>query len=70
MPLGSRKVTCSGNRFLLLGDATSHIDPFCGEGIANAIRSGRIAADHLKKAFQENRFKADFNKQYDKEIYA
>jgi len=69
--LGSRKVTCSGTRLLLLlGDAASLIDPFSGEGIANAIRSGRIAADHLTRVFQEQRFDADFNKSYHKEIYA
>jgi len=70
LPLGSRKVTCSGTRLLLLGDAASLIDPFSGEGIANAIRSGRIAADHLTRVFQEQRFDADFNKSYHKEIYA
>lgn len=69
LPVGSRKVACSGDRFLLLGDAASLIDPLTGEGIGNAIRSGRIAADHLLKAFAKNRFDAAFNKQYDKEIY-
>ncbi len=69
LPLGSRKVSCSGHRFLLLGDAASLIDPLTGEGIGNAIRSGRIAADHLQQAFAQKRFDAEFNKQYDQEIY-
>ena len=69
LPLGSKKRTISGNRFLLLGDAAGLIDPFTGEGIGNAIRSGRIAASHAIKAIKENRFDADFNQQYDKEIY-
>ncbi|MEQ8908677.1 MAG: geranylgeranyl reductase family protein [Vicingaceae bacterium] len=69
LPLGSQKVKCSGNRFLLLGDAASLIDPFTGEGIGNAIRSGRVAADHLAAAFKEKRFDAAFNQAYDKEIY-
>ena len=69
LPLGSKKRTISGNRFLLLGDAAGLIDPFTGEGIGNAIRSGRIAALHAIKAIKENRFDADFNQQYDKEIY-
>ncbi len=69
LPLGSKKVACSGNRFLLLGDAASLIDPFTGEGIGNAIRSGRVAAEHLEKAFQQKRFDASFNQAYDKEIY-
>lgn len=69
LPIGSRKVKCSGDRFLLLGDAASLIDPFTGEGIGNAMRSGRIAADHLTQAFAQNRFDADFNIRYDREIY-
>ncbi len=69
LPLGSKKRTCSGHRFLLLGDAAGLIDPFSGEGIGNAIRSGRIAAAHLKKAFEQNRFDAGFNTLYDEEIY-
>jgi menaquinone-9 beta-reductase len=70
LPLGSKKRTCSGDRFLLLGDAAGLIDPFTGEGIGNAIRSGRIAAAHLIKAFEQNRFDARFNTLYDEEIYS
>lgn len=69
LPLGSKKRTLSGNRFLLLGDAAGLIDPFSGEGIANAIRSGRIAAAHVQKAFEQNKFDANFNILYDREIY-
>lgn len=69
LPLGSKKRTISGTRFLLLGDAAGLIDPFTGEGIANSIRSGRLAAAHVLKAFREKRFDAEFNRQYDKEIY-
>lgn len=69
LPLGSKKRNLSGERFLLTGDAASLIDPFSGEGIANAIRSGRIAAEHILTCFEKNNFSADFNKAYDKEIY-
>jgi geranylgeranyl reductase family protein len=69
LPLGSKKRTLSGNRFLLLGDAAGLIDPFTGEGIANAIRSGRIAAAHVLQSFEKNKFDAGFNTHYDKEIY-
>lgn len=69
LPIGSRKKQLSGDRFLLLGDAANLIDPFTGEGIGNAIRSGRVAAEHLLKAFERNRFDAEFNKTYDREIY-
>jgi geranylgeranyl reductase family protein len=69
LPIGSKKRPVSGDRFLLLGDAASLIDPFTGEGIGNAIRSGRIASDHIIKAFENQNFTAIFNKQYDRLIY-
>ena len=69
LPVGSTKRKLSGNRFLLLGDAAGLIDPFTGEGIANAIRSGRVAASHVLKAFEQQQFDEEFNLRYDKEIY-
>lgn len=69
LPLGSKKRNISGERFLLTGDAAALIDPFSGEGIANAIRSGRVAAEHAIKCFEEKNFSAVYNKAYDKEIY-
>lgn len=69
LPLGSLKRTISGNRVMLLGDAAGLIDPFSGEGIANAIRSGRVVAEHLKECFKNNDFSAKQNKKYDTEIY-
>jgi geranylgeranyl reductase family protein len=69
LPIGSRKVNCSGKGFLLAGDAACLIDPFTGEGIGNAIRSGRIAANHLLSAFEQQRFDAAFHLGYDREIY-
>lgn len=69
LPLGSKKRSLSGERFLLAGDAASLIDPFTGEGIGNAIRSGRVAAEHIIACFTNNNFSASFNKQYDHEIY-
>lgn len=70
LPMGSKKRPCSGDHFLLLGDAASLIDPFSGEGIGNAMRSGRIAADHLVRAFEAKRFDAKFNRRYDKTLYS
>lgn len=69
LPLGSKKREISGERFLLTGDAAALIDPFTGEGIANAIRSGRVASAHIQQCFARNDFSATFNKAYDKEIY-
>ncbi len=69
LPLGSKRRKISGNNFLLVGDAASLIDPFTGEGIGNAMVTGMIAAKHLKKSLQENRFDADFFSAYDEEVY-
>jgi menaquinone-9 beta-reductase len=69
LPLGGKKRPLSGNRFLLVGDAASLIDPFSGEGIGNAIRSGRLAAAHIKQAVAANDYSAAFNRAYDKTVY-
>ena len=65
LPLASRHLRRSGNRFLLLGDAPSLIDPLTGEGVGNAIRSGRFAADMIRAAFGQQWFDSAFLKKYD-----
>ena len=69
IPLGSVKRKISGNRFLLAGDAASLVDPFTGEGVGNAIRSGRVAAEHIVNCFEKQQFSCNFNIAYDNEIY-
>lgn len=69
IPIGTKKRKISGERFLLIGDAASLIDPFTGEGVGNALRSGRIAAEHITNCFKLQRFDNSFNTAYDKEIY-
>ena len=70
LPLGSRKVTMSGNRFMLCGDAASLVDPATGEGIGQAMVSGRYAGWHAAKCIAQNNYTADFMKQYDEQVYA
>ena len=69
LPLGSKKRRISGERFVLIGDAASLIDPLTGEGIGNAMRSGRIAATHLLNCFEQQNFSASFNQGFDAAIY-
>ena len=69
LPLGSRKVTMSGDNFMLCGDAASLIDPLSGEGIGQAMVSGRYAGWQAKKCFDQNNFSSTFMKQYDKQVY-
>lgn len=70
LPLGSKKRAISGERFLLAGDAASMIDPLSGEGIGNAIRCGRIAAEHALACLEKKDYSVAFNKRYDKEVYS
>lgn len=69
LPLGSKKRPVSGDRFLLVGDAGSLIDPFTGEGIGNALYSGMMAANHIAEAIRQQRFDAAFLKAYDTAFY-
>lgn len=69
IPICTSKTSISGNKFVLTGDAANLADPISGEGIGNAIRSGRIAAEHITKAFANNNFSAKFNLSYDQTIY-
>ncbi len=69
LPLGSRKVTMSGNNFMLCGDAASLIDPLSGEGIGQAMVSGRYAGWQAIKCFEQNNFTDTFMRQYDKQVY-
>jgi geranylgeranyl reductase family protein len=66
LPLGSVKRRISGPGYLLVGDAASLIDPFTGEGIGNAMISGRAAADALQAWI--DRGDDHFNK-YDEDVY-
>jgi flavin-dependent dehydrogenase len=43
-PLACRARRVSGNGFLLVGDAAAFLDPFTGEGIAEALGAARLAA--------------------------
>lgn len=69
LPLGSARPALSGDHFLLAGDAASLIDPFTGEGIGNAMTSGRLAAEMVRKCFADQRFSADYLQQYDHTIW-
>jgi menaquinone-9 beta-reductase len=69
LPLGSKKRKLSGESYLLLGDAASLIDPLMGEGIANALVSGAVAAEQAAKCLEKNDFSPQILKGYDERIY-
>ncbi|MBR9918140.1 NAD(P)/FAD-dependent oxidoreductase [bacterium] len=70
LPLGSKQRALSADRMMVLGDAASLIDPFTGEGIGNAMMSGKIAAAVIDNAIQSRNFNASSLLEYDKKIYA
>jgi len=54
---------------MLVGDAASLIDPFTGEGIGNALVTGKIAAEFSQQAIEEKNFSGSFLAKYDEEVY-
>lgn len=69
LPLGSFHKKNHGNGWVLIGDAASLIDPFSGEGIGNAMTSGKFAAKHIARALKENNFSEENFDIYDKELW-
>jgi len=64
LPLGSKKRKIHDNNVLLVGDAAGLVDPFSGEGIGNAMLSGKMAADCVAAALEANDTGADFLERY------
>jgi geranylgeranyl reductase family protein len=69
LPCGSERRQLSGHGFVLVGDAGGLIDPFSGEGIGNAMVSGKYAAQRIAEAFQADDFGAGFFKAYDERVW-
>jgi flavin-dependent dehydrogenase len=55
IPNGSFRKQCHGDGWALVGDAASLVDPFSGEGMGNALMSGKFAAMAISKALSENK---------------
>jgi flavin-dependent dehydrogenase len=68
IPFGYGNHAISGNRFMLVGDAASVADPLSGEGIGQAIVTGRIAAFQAKECFAKNDFSSQKLLEYDKAV--
>ena len=69
LPLGRVIRPSYGDGFMLLGDAAGLVDPFTGEGIGNAMESGRIAAKTASIAKEINNFSKEHLKSYDQELW-
>lgn len=69
LPLGSKKVPLSGEGFIICGDAGYLIEPLTGEGIGEALVSGRYAGWQAIECFEKNDFSAEFMYKYDETVY-
>lgn len=65
IPTGGDPRPIYTGRVVLTGDAAALNDPLSGEGIAHAVLSGKIAANHVVKAMEQGQF--DFS-DYQEEI--
>jgi geranylgeranyl reductase family protein len=66
-PAGGFNRKIVADKTMLVGDAAGFIDPFTGEGIYYAMRSGQIAANACKKAIDKKETsRAFFEKNYGK----
>ncbi len=70
LPIGSKRRRISGDGYLLTGDAAGLIDPFTGEGIGNAMISGKFAARVAAQAVAARDYSAARLAQYDDLVYA
>lgn len=69
LPLGSKKRSIQGERFVLTGDAASLIDPFTGEGIGNAMMSGKLAAESVASALSKGTYQENKLHTYEDKVY-
>lgn len=67
--LGTQSRPISGEGYLLVGDAGGLIDLMSGNGIPQAMISGKIAAEQVAIALQKNDFSSSTLKDYDKKVY-
>ena len=70
LPLGSSIRQLSGEGYLLTGDAASLIDPATGSGIGNAMISGKLAGETIKRCFTQGDISAKALQNYDRSLLA
>ena len=66
LPMGRQATRNYAHGALLVGDAASFIDPFTGEGVYQALKSGKLAAEVCGKALGKNDFSEETLQDYEK----
>jgi geranylgeranyl reductase family protein len=69
LPLATNRVKSYGDGYVLIGDASSLIDPFTGEGIGNSLTSAKIAAEVINEAFESGDFSEKKFSTYQKRLF-
>lgn len=69
LPFGSFKRKLHGKGWFLVGDAASLVDPFSGEGIGNAMTSGKFVSEVIDEAIKGNNFSEEHFATYDKRLW-
>jgi len=64
LPLDKFVSKAYSDRFLIVGDAALLVNPFSGDGIYYALKSGRMAADTVEKAYERDSFSEESLKDY------
>ncbi len=70
LPFGSFKRKLHGSGWFLVGDAACLVDPFSGEGIGNAMTSGKFVSEIIDEAIKTNNFSEELMMQYGKRLWA
>ncbi|HOS83534.1 MAG TPA: geranylgeranyl reductase family protein [Bacteroidales bacterium] len=65
IPYNTNTFNCSGNNYMICGDAASLIDPISGGGIGSAMLSGHLAATYAIECCAKHDFSAEATKKYE-----
>jgi len=69
LPFGSKKRRLCADSALLVGDAAGLVDPFSGEGVGNAMLSGKLAAEVVCEALAANDTSEAFLSRYPERLW-
>ena len=69
LPFGSKKRKVHAQNVLLVGDAAGLVDPFSGEGVGNAMLSGKLASEVAYEALVAGDTSEQFLMRYDERLW-